>query len=43
MTLNYKKKIFIEDKILIAGATGMAGSAINKIFRKLEKLGNKEN
>lgn len=28
-----QKKINLEDKIFIAGASGMAGSAINKIFR----------
>ena len=33
MNLNHSKKISIEDKIFIAGARGMAGSAINKIFR----------
>ena len=27
------KKIFLDDKILIAGASGMAGSAINKILK----------
>ena len=33
MNKDQRKVISIGDKILIAGATGMAGSAINKIFR----------
>ena len=33
MNKDQRKVISIGDKILIAGASGMAGSAINKIFR----------
>ena len=29
-----KKKINLDEKIFIAGANGMAGSAINRIFKK---------